>query len=134
MVSKEKYEKATGREPEEGELERCNCNKSGTAGHYMCGWCPVCDLPRQVCGGELAHHFANPEVYDCDEHGHPIPAETNFAVYFGLEAGEVLVSFNRVMRLVRESGLAHTARVFAKSAIGWKIVWDGYEELDGVRP
>ncbi len=29
---------ATGRKPENDDLERCNCTKAGQVGHMSCGW------------------------------------------------------------------------------------------------
>ncbi len=39
-----------GREPIGDEIERVNCQESGTAGHWFCGWCHDCDKPRFECG------------------------------------------------------------------------------------
>lgn len=49
-VTKEIFIDRVGREPENDDLERCNCNQAGKIGHMLCGWCPACDLPRFVCG------------------------------------------------------------------------------------
>lgn len=32
------FKEATGREPEQDDLERCNCLEAGTIGHGLCGW------------------------------------------------------------------------------------------------
>lgn len=42
--------KATGRHPEQDDLDRVNCSKKG-AGHMMCGWCIKCNAPYFECGG-----------------------------------------------------------------------------------
>lgn len=49
-ITREKFIKATGEEPEKDDLERCNCPKAGEIGHLSCGWCPVHDKPRLICG------------------------------------------------------------------------------------
>lgn len=41
---------ATGRLPEDDDLERVNCNKVGQAGHFCCGWCFPHNLPVFECG------------------------------------------------------------------------------------
>jgi len=40
---------ATGRAPENDDLERVNCQKAGEPGHFSCGWCPVCGGPNFEC-------------------------------------------------------------------------------------
>jgi hypothetical protein len=49
MITAEDFFDATGRDPEQDDLERCNCNKAGTVGHRQCGWCPKHDKPRFEC-------------------------------------------------------------------------------------
>lgn len=49
MNAKE-YKAATGREPEQDDLERANCKKHGVVwGHACCGVCPICGKPRTDC-------------------------------------------------------------------------------------
>jgi len=50
MITKEKFQEATGRLPEHDDLERANCEKAGQIGHFACGWCVICDKPRFECG------------------------------------------------------------------------------------
>jgi hypothetical protein len=47
------FKEKTGREPEQDDLERVNCNKVGQLGHWMCGWCATSAKPRFEC-----HHCA----------------------------------------------------------------------------
>ncbi len=37
-ITRETFLAATGREPENDDLERCNCKEAGKLGHYSCGW------------------------------------------------------------------------------------------------
>ena len=46
----EKFEKATGRLPEDDDLERAFCERAGDIGHMQCGWCLNHDKPRLECG------------------------------------------------------------------------------------
>jgi hypothetical protein len=39
------FKQIVGREPEQDDLERANCNSAGTPGHYGCGVCPH-GIPR----------------------------------------------------------------------------------------
>jgi hypothetical protein len=48
-ITKKKFKAATGREPVQDELERCNCNLAGQLGHWGCGWCETCNKPNFVC-------------------------------------------------------------------------------------
>lgn len=50
VITEEYFREKVGRKPEEDDLERCNCVQAGMIGHYECGWCPKCDLPRFECG------------------------------------------------------------------------------------
>lgn len=38
MITREKFIEATGHEPDNDDLERCNCSMAGEVGHYFCGW------------------------------------------------------------------------------------------------
>ena len=48
-ITAEIFEAATGRKPEDDDLERANCPDAGTPTHYSCGWCRKCNLPRTQC-------------------------------------------------------------------------------------
>jgi len=37
-ISAKAFEKATGRKPEQDDLERVNCPIQGVPGHWHCGW------------------------------------------------------------------------------------------------
>lgn len=51
MISREKFIERVGREPEQDDLERCNCPLAGEMGHWSCGWNVERDLPQFVVGG-----------------------------------------------------------------------------------
>lgn len=48
-ITAEIFKQKVGREPEQDELDRCNCKQQGEIGHQSCGWCPICDKPRFMC-------------------------------------------------------------------------------------
>lgn len=50
MITAEIFKEKVGRDPEHDDLDRCNCNKAGEAGHLQCGWCEDHDKPRFDCG------------------------------------------------------------------------------------
>ena len=50
QVTVEEFEEVVGHLPERDDLDRANCNVAGAVGHYLCGWCGDCDLPRFICG------------------------------------------------------------------------------------
>lgn len=37
-ITSKMFKEATGRNPVEDDLERCNCDRAGTIGHTTCGW------------------------------------------------------------------------------------------------
>lgn len=39
MITGQQFKKMVGREPENDDLDRCNCNKAGKPGHVGCGIC-----------------------------------------------------------------------------------------------
>lgn len=45
-ITPEIFKAATGRDPENDDLERCNCTKSGELGHFFCGWNTEKNLPQ----------------------------------------------------------------------------------------
>jgi len=45
---------ATGKVPEQDDLDRCDCLDAGTKGHELCGWDGERDMPRFVPGDNLA--------------------------------------------------------------------------------
>jgi hypothetical protein len=50
MITREQFIAATGREPQNDDLERCNCAYAGTMGHLCCGWNEQRNLPQFECG------------------------------------------------------------------------------------
>lgn len=58
MITAEQFKAATGRDPEQDDLERCNCSEAGAIGHLMCGWnrdnnLPQFDVGELVWNGKL---------------------------------------------------------------------------------
>lgn len=49
MITAEQFKAATGSEPDQDDLERCNCHRAGNFGHHNCGWCHVTNLPVFMC-------------------------------------------------------------------------------------
>lgn len=50
MITREKFVEATGREPEQDDLERCNCERAGQIGHLCCGWNALLNMPQFEVG------------------------------------------------------------------------------------
>jgi hypothetical protein len=50
MITREKFIERVGREPEQDDLERCNCPRAGKIGHWGCGWNSERDLPQFMVG------------------------------------------------------------------------------------
>ena len=46
MITIEKFKEATGHEPLNDDLERCNCPQAGETGHFFCGWNTETNLPQ----------------------------------------------------------------------------------------
>lgn len=44
-ITRKHFRAATGRAPEDDDLERSNCLKAGELGHWCCGWDHELDLP-----------------------------------------------------------------------------------------
>lgn len=57
MITKEDFIRATGREPSDYDLERCNCAKAGELGHFSCGWDTDLNLPQFMVGYKI-----NPDI------------------------------------------------------------------------
>lgn len=53
MITRERFMKATRREPEHDDLERCNCSKAGEIGHFCCGWNEAQELPQFDVGPQI---------------------------------------------------------------------------------
>lgn len=52
MITQELFKQYVGREPQDDDLERCNCNNAGKAGHGQCGWNNKQNLPVFMVGNE----------------------------------------------------------------------------------
>ena len=46
MITAEMFKEATGRDPEQDDLERCNCRSAGELGHFFCGWDHEKNVPQ----------------------------------------------------------------------------------------
>jgi hypothetical protein len=49
-ITAELFKQYVGREPEDDDLERCNCEKAGQPTHTMCGWNSKANLPVYMVG------------------------------------------------------------------------------------
>lgn len=49
-ITAELFRQYTGREPQDDDLERCNCTKAGQPGHMQCGWNASFNAPRFEVG------------------------------------------------------------------------------------
>ena len=58
IITRDIFIAATGYEPEDDDLERCNCPVAGTVGHFACGWDAECGQPRFMTG-----HFLQPDPH-----------------------------------------------------------------------
>lgn len=57
------FKAATGREPENDDLERCNCTQAGETGHYFCGWNTEKNLPRFMTEPHInSRQHSSPEL------------------------------------------------------------------------
>jgi hypothetical protein len=45
-ITREYFIKATGREPQDDDLDRCNCPHAGEIGHFCCGWDTFLNQPQ----------------------------------------------------------------------------------------
>lgn len=49
-MSEEEFEVAFGYKPANDDLHRVNCDQAGKVGHWQCGFCPVHNRARFMCG------------------------------------------------------------------------------------
>ena len=49
MITREQFIAATGYEPVDDDLERCNCPLAGGPAHMVCGWCDIHNKPVFLC-------------------------------------------------------------------------------------
>jgi hypothetical protein len=62
QITEMKFKAATGRLPEQDDLDRCNCNQAGQIGHFCCGWDAKANLPRFETFG--SDSFINPIAHE----------------------------------------------------------------------
>lgn len=48
-INANEFKEKVGRDPVDDDLDRCNCPSAGMVGHFGCGWCYDCDLPKFMC-------------------------------------------------------------------------------------
>lgn len=48
MITAEQFKAATGFDPQDDDLERCNCKHVGEIGHIFCGWDRHRNLPWYI--------------------------------------------------------------------------------------
>jgi hypothetical protein len=49
-ITRRIFFQATGRLPQDDDLQRCNCKKAGEPMHLSCGWCDKHGVPIFECG------------------------------------------------------------------------------------
>lgn len=52
-ITAEDFKTATGREPIQDDLERCNCPEAGAIGHFVCGWDDARGMPNFIPGPRM---------------------------------------------------------------------------------
>lgn len=50
-MNAQEFFEVVGREPEQDDLARANCEKAGQVGHKSCGICSICGKPNFICFG-----------------------------------------------------------------------------------
>jgi len=50
MITRSQFIAATGRSPDDDDLDRCNCPLAGKHGHAHCGWNYERNLPKFMDG------------------------------------------------------------------------------------
>jgi hypothetical protein len=63
MVTRQQFINATGRAPLQDDMERCNCELAGEAGHMCCGWNRQKNGPVFEVGVELPHDPKDEAMY-----------------------------------------------------------------------
>lgn len=48
-ITAEMFKQATGADPIQDDLERCNCELAGEPGHFSCGWNDEKNRPQFMC-------------------------------------------------------------------------------------
>lgn len=56
VITADYFKGATGHDPKEDDLERCNCPCKGKLGHKSCGWNPYVNLPKFMSSYGIDHN------------------------------------------------------------------------------
>lgn len=78
MITAEHFEKATGRAPEDDDLNRANCPEAGLVGHMSCGWDHERDLPVYETGSRYYVEFRRSLAKMDMNSNLPLAASTTF--------------------------------------------------------
>lgn len=70
-ITREKFIAATGFEPKDDDLERCNCDKAGQPTHTQCGWSHDADLPMYLLPPPNVKCMASDGSYVISPNGGP---------------------------------------------------------------
>jgi hypothetical protein len=62
IMTAEQFTKATGAEPINDDLDRCNCDKAGEIGHWYCGWDAEANLPIFMYDGRRIEDVNTVEI------------------------------------------------------------------------
>ena len=58
-MNEHEFESITGHSPDNDDLERANCNKTGEPGHLFCGVCKTCGMPRFLSCKHVREEFGH---------------------------------------------------------------------------
>jgi hypothetical protein len=61
IITAEMFKKATGRDPIQDDLERCNCDCAGESGNWACGWNIALNMPVFMVGTGTTDPFPKKE-------------------------------------------------------------------------
>jgi len=56
-ITAERFKAATGRDPQNDDLQRCNCYLVGKPGHWQCGWNLTKEQPAFLVAPEPGDHI-----------------------------------------------------------------------------
>lgn len=121
-ITHEQFIKATGREPDNDDLERCNCENAGMAGHYSCGWNRVLNRPVFQVGPEdrmIEHRVSSVvetidvlrDFYHLKNMGRPAVIDDMFVIVMGdgVDANAVTIESQPFAVFIRPQNRHHTA-------------------------
>lgn len=111
MITPEHFKRATGREPENDDLERCNCQQSGEIGHTACGWDNEQDLPVFMTGRSNNIRYYRPE------------AMVSFRVNLGSVTLPVVIGPMKVLVPVHAFHLIVDKFLFSTEGMGMLTMW-----------